>query len=183
MPHQLTFASSNKSKFDEIKFILSQLGIVVSFVEASLVEIQSDRLETIAIEKAKSAFAKITKPVIVEDDGLFIDCLNGFPGQYSSFVLHAIGNNGILRLMAGSRNRAASFKSAIAFFDGCLQMFFVGTTVGRISTRITKGGWGYDPIFIPLGTTLTFGELRVTKNQYSHRKKALEKFVRWYRKQ
>ena len=58
------------------------------------------------------------RKVIVEDDGLFVDSLSGFPGPYSSFVFKTIGNDGILKLLAGSTKRSAYFLSLIAFYDG-----------------------------------------------------------------
>jgi XTP/dITP diphosphohydrolase len=159
----ITFASTNQNKFLEVQSILSTRNISVDFSQIRLVEIQSDSLEEIAREKAKTAFAKVGRQVIVEDDGLFIDNLGGFPGQYSSFVFRTLGNDGILKLLAGSAKRSAYFRSLIAF-------------------RVTEGGWGYDPIFVPDGTDLTFAELKKSKNEYSHRKRALEKFALWYLK-
>jgi XTP/dITP diphosphohydrolase len=177
----ITFASTNQDKYLEIQLILSTQNISVDFVQTRLVEVQSDSLEEIAIEKAKTAFAKLDRPVIVEDDGLFIDSLGGFPGQYSSFVFNTIGNNGILRLLSGSAKRSAYFLSLIAFYNGKTLSISEGRVDGRISERITEGNsWGYDPIFMPDGTDLTFAQLKRRKNEYSHRKKALEKFARWY---
>src|ERR671925_202230 len=98
----ITFASTNQDKYLEVQLILSTQNISVDFAQTRLVEVQSDSLKEIAIEKAKTAFAKLGRPVIVEDDGLFIDSLGGFPGQYSSFVFNTIGNNGILRLLSGA---------------------------------------------------------------------------------
>jgi XTP/dITP diphosphohydrolase len=155
-------------------------SIAVNFSHIPLVEIQSDSLEEIAREKAKVAFAKVGRQVIVEDDGLFIDSLSGFPGQYSSFVFKTIGNDGILKLLAGSTKRSAYFLSMIAFYDGRILSISEGRVNGRITDRITEGGWGYDPIFVPDGTDLTFAELDKSKNEYSHRKRALEKFAQWY---
>jgi XTP/dITP diphosphohydrolase len=177
----VTFASTNQNKYREVQSILSPHGIAVDFVQVNLVEVQSDSLEEIAREKAKSAFAQVGRPVIVEDDGLFIDALKGFPGQYSSFVYKTIGNEGVLKLLAGSAGRSASFRSLIAFYDGKSLSISEGKVDGRISDRITEGGWGYDPIFIPAGTDMTFAQLKDKKNEYSHRRKALEKFALWYR--
>ena len=178
----ITFASTNQNKFLEVQSILSTRNISVDFSQLTLVEIQSDSLEKIAREKAKTAFAEVGRQVIVEDDGLFIDSLGGFPGQYSSFVFQTIGNDGILKLLAGSANRSAYFWSLIAFYNGITLSISEGRVNGRISDRITKGGWGYDPIFEPDGTDLTFAELKKSKNEYSHRKRALEKFADWYLK-
>ena len=179
----ITFASTNQNKFLEVQSILSTRNIYVDFSQIPLVEIQSDSLEEIAREKAKTAFAKVGRQVIVEDDGLFIDSLGGFPGQYSSFVFRTIGNEGILKLLVGSAKRSAYFCSLIAFYNGITLSISEGRVDGRISDRITEeGGWGYDPIFMPDGTDLTFAELKKSKNEYSHRKRALEKFVQWYLK-
>lgn len=122
------------------------------------------------------------RKVIVEDDGLFVDSLSGFPGQYSSFVFKTIGNDGILKLLARSAKRSAYFLSMIAFYDGRILSISEGRVNGKITDRITEGGWGYDPIFVPDGTDLTFAELEKNKNEYSHRKRALEKFAQWYLK-
>lgn len=176
----VTFTSTNQNKFLEVQSILAMHNIPVDFMQISLVEIQSDSLDEIAKEKTKSAFTQVGKPVIVEDDGLFIDSLKGFPGQYSSFVFKTIGNEGILKLLAESTNRTASFRSLIAFYDGNRLSISEGRIDGRISEKITEGGWGYDPIFIPAGTDLTFAQLKENKNKYSHRKKALDNFARWY---
>ena len=174
----VTFASSNRNKFDEVKSILAP-RVAVEFAQADLVEVQSDSLEEIAREKAKSAYSQVGRPVIVEDDGLYIDSLKGFPGQYSSFVFKALGNAGILKLLEGL-GRQASFRSIIAYYDGKDLRTFEGTVNGMIATGAAQGGWGYDPIFIPQGAEVTFAELAARKNEYSHRKKALDKFADWF---
>jgi XTP/dITP diphosphohydrolase len=176
----VTFASTNQNKFREVQSILAAHNISVDFAQISPVEIQSDSLEEIVREKVKSAFLQAGRPVIVEDDGLFIDALKGFPGQYSSHAFKTIGNEGILKLLAGSSNRGASFRSLIAFHDGRRLSISEGRVYGRIAEKMAEGGWGYDPIFVPAGTGLTFAELKDKKNDYSHRKKALDNFARWY---
>jgi XTP/dITP diphosphohydrolase len=176
----VTFASTNQNKYREVQSILSSHGIAVDFAQLNLVEVQSDSLEEIAGEKAKSAFSQVKRPVIVEDDGLFIDALKGFPGQYSSHAFKTIGNEGIMKLMAGSADRSASFRSLIAFYDGQHLSISEGRVDGKISYKITEGGWGYDPIFIPAGIDITFAQLKEKKNEYSHRKKALDNFAKWY---
>lgn len=176
---QVTFASANRNKYLEAQAILEQYGITVDFAKIDLVELQSDSLEQIAKDKARSAFDSLKKPVIVEDDGLFIDALKGFPGPYSSFVFQTIGNIGILKLLNGSADRSASFRSIIAYTDGINVSISEGLVKGKISDIVLGGGWGYDPIFIPDGTRLTFGELKEEKNNFSHRRKGLERFAEW----
>lgn len=179
----VTFASTNENKYREVEKILSSHGISVDFMWTSPVEIQSESLEEIAREKAKSAFVQVGKPVIVEDDGLFVDALKGFPGQYSSHAFKTIGNAGIIKLLVASADRSASFRSSIAFYDGKHLSISEGRVDGKISDNVTEGGWGYDPIFVPSGTSLTFAQLKEKKNEYSHRKKALDDFARLYSKE
>ncbi|WP_415281855.1 non-canonical purine NTP pyrophosphatase [Candidatus Nitrososphaera sp. FF02] len=135
---QVTFASTNQNKYNEVRSILAPHNISVDFLQAELVEIQSDSLEEIAREKAKSAYEKAGRPVIVEDDGLFIDALGGFPGQYSSYVFKTVGNAGILKLLEG-KARTARFLSIIAYTDGKSVGLFEGNVEGEHSG---KGGAG-----------------------------------------
>ena len=82
--YDLFFVSSNKNKYQEVKKILNNFGINVGFFKYNLQEIQSDLLKEIATQKVIDAFNQCKKPVIIEDDGLFIDNLRGFPGPFSS---------------------------------------------------------------------------------------------------
>ncbi len=173
----LFFASSNNHKFKEAKKILEEFSINLGFFRCNLEEIQSDSLKEIAKYKATQAFEKLRKPVIVEDDGLFIDSLNGFPGPYSSYVFKTIGNKGILNLL--KQKRKASFVSIISYHDKNSQKSFDSKSIGTISKKIIGKGWGYDPIFIPSNYKKTFAQLK-NKNEVSHRFKALKKFASWY---
>jgi len=173
----LFFASSNIHKFQEAKLILDDFGINLGFYKCDLEEIQSDSLQEIAKHKAIQAFQKCKKPVIVEDDGLFIESLRGFPGPYSSYVFKTIGNEGILKIL--KQNRKAKFVSIISFYDNKNYESFESKLNGIISKKIIGIGWGYDPIFIPSKSKETFAQLK-NKNKISHRFKALKKFSNWY---
>ncbi len=173
----LYFASSNINKFHEAKKILENFKINLGFFKCDLEEIQSTSLLEIAKAKATQAFKKCKNPIIVEDDGLSIDSLNGFPGPYSSYVFNTIGNKGILKLL--KQNRKAKFISIISFHDENNFEFFESKVSGIISEKIIGKGWGYDPIFIPSRSKKTFAQLK-NKNELSHRFKALKKFSNWY---
>jgi len=73
----LLFVSSNTDKFKEAKEILDSFGISIQFFKLNLVEIQSNSIKEIATKKAQDAFSKCKKPLIIEDDGLNIDSLDG----------------------------------------------------------------------------------------------------------
>ena len=178
MSSSIFFASSNKNKFEEAENIASKFGLKLKFLKSTLQEIQADNLEEIARHKSIQAFSICSKPVIVEDDGLFIKSLNGFPGSYSSFVFDTIGSKGILRLV--SRPRDASFRSIIAYCerDGDVHLFSADVE-GTISKKEQGVRWGFDPIFIPSGKNQSYSQL-TEKNQISHRYLALKKFANWY---
>lgn len=179
----MDFASSNINKYNEINNLVSDRknSIQVTFKKMKLKEIQSDSLLEVAENKVSQAFKINQKEIFVEDDGLFIEALNDFPGVYSSYVNKTIGNVGILDLLNNKINRNASFKSIIAFHDGHKIKSFTGEIKGRIPLDLTKGGWGFDPIFVPENSDLTFGQMDLkTKNEISHRKVALDKFLEWY---
>jgi len=173
----LLFVSSNYHKYQEAKKILYSFGIHLGFFKYELEEIQSLSLKEIALKKAVQAFQKCKKPIIVEDDGLFIDSLYGFPGPYSSYVFKTIGNKGILQLL--KQNRTAKFVSIISFCDNKNSKSFEANINGSISKTQNGEGWGYDPIFMPKNLNKTFAEL-ANKNELSHRYKALKKFSNWY---
>src|SRR5919112_5435060 len=154
----LYFISSNENKFLEIQKLLvtekkmktdNKNGVVseknkihLYFKKSLIKEIQSESILEVAEDKVKKAFDFIRKPVIIEDDGLFIEELNGFPGVYSSFVFKTIGNKGILNLLRNNENRRANFLSIITFFDGKTIKSFNGETTGYITTKIFSQGWG-----------------------------------------
>ena len=172
------FASSNKNKYEEAKAILSKFSINLKFFKSELEEIQADTLEEIALHKAQNAFSKCSRPVIVEDDGLFINSLNGFPGPYSAFVFKTIGNNGIINLI--KKDRKVTFQSVIAYCNKKQNVaLFSAAVAGKISTKPRGKRWGYDPIFIPDGQNKTYAEIK-EKNLVSHRYLALKKFANWY---
>ena len=177
---ELFFASSNEHKFEEAQRILSHLGVKIKLFKTTLEEIQSNSLSEIAKRKAIDAFTKIQKPVIIEDDGLFINSLNGFPGPYSSYVYETIGNKGLVRLLENTELRDAKFVAIIAYCNGVDDVqLFESSIPGKISSIIEKGGWGYDPIFIPDGESKTYANVP-NKDKLSHRSASLQKFSDWF---
>ena len=150
-------------------------------------EIQSADIMEVARFASSYAAKKYERPLIVEDTGLFIDALGGFPGPYASFVFRSIGSEAILRLLGGGEEeRRATFRSAVAYCEpGGVPRVFRGTIVGAIAKRAAgRRGFGFDPIFIPAGQTLTLAQLSIDeKCRISHRAEAATKFGEWYVRQ
>jgi len=183
---EIGFVSSNVQKYSEIsKVFLQKSKIQLRFLRMTLTEIQSSDLEEIAKFSLETCFQKnFTIPYFVEDSGLFIESLEGFPGPYSSYILKTIGLWGVLKLLEDKDNRKAFFQSSIALHFNNKIFLFTGRVNGNISTSISKSGWGYDPIFIPSkGDGKTFGELAEIKNRLSHRYLAVTKLISFLNKE
>jgi len=196
---ELLFITGNKGKLDEIAEFLKTSGIKLTHKHLDLVEPRSESIAEIAIEKAKSvhsAYAKfsafedpsskcaqktLNTPFIVDDSGLFVDCLNGFPGTNSNWTFKKIGYPGILALLEGKKDRSAAFKCAVALsIPGKEIVVFEGVEHGTIAYEAHgTEGFGYDPIFIPNGSTKTWAQAPEVKNIRSHRQQAIEKMVKW----
>lgn len=166
---ELYFVSSNTRKYEEFSRMLSDIANL-RFMEVDYLEPQGEELEEIVVTSAKWLSSYIRSPFFIEDSGLFIDSLGGFPGPYSSYVFKKIGNLGILKLMEGVKERGATFTSVIALaLQGRVEVF-KGEVRGEIAESMRGGGWGFDPIFIPKGSGgLTYGELGERKDLFSHR--------------
>lgn len=180
------FATGNVHKYQEACNILSKSNLATAMLNLETTEIQADNIETIAKTSALEAARKSNLPVFVEDAGLFIKPLNGFPGPYSSYVYRTLHTRGVLKLMENVRRRDAYFQSAVAFCDPN-RHFRVKCFRGKVDGWITreeqgKQGFGFDPIFIPrAGMGKTFAEMTLEeKNRYSHRAQALRRFATWY---
>jgi XTP/dITP diphosphohydrolase len=151
-------------------------------------EIQSDNLKEIAQTSAVNAYKQSKLPVFVEDAGLFIDALGGFPGPYAAYVYKKVHNSGILRLMEDVKDRRAKFQSVVAYCDQtlCEPKCFMGESNGEITLterkQSGKAAFGFDPIFQPAGSSMSFAEMTIEeKNGFSHRAKAIRKFAEWYK--
>ena len=155
------FVTGNQNKITEASVILSPLGFAVEQLliggqVPDLIEPQAEEIEEIAKSKLEQALSLTmgteleNEVLLVEDSGLFIDSLSGFPGPYSSFVHETIGLSGVLTLMAGKEDRGAEFRAVAAVsFQGNI-LTSTGICRGVISENISgDSGFGYDPIFIP----------------------------------
>jgi XTP/dITP diphosphohydrolase len=176
---KISFVTGNAHKAVEVATFFGG-AIEVTHVPLDIPELRSDDVETIAREKAQYAYTRLKTPLIVDDTGFIIDALNGFPGPYAAYVLTAIGNAGILKLMDAVPNRNARFTTAIAYADEQEIKVFSGTIDGRITTAPRgTAGFGYDPIFEVDGKTLAEIPLD-EKSKISHRALALTAFRDWF---
>jgi XTP/dITP diphosphohydrolase len=179
---KVCFATSNAHKLEEVSAVAREYGIELEQCSLPKIEVQGDSLVEIVSKSVILAYLFANRPVLVEDAGLFIKALNGFPGPYSSYVYRTIGLRGVLKLLEGVEEREACFKSAAALAYERGVIIGEGEVCGYITT-VPRGtrGFGFDPIFVPHGDTRTFAEMSVEeKNKYSHRAKAVSRVFAKY---
>lgn len=177
--NRILVATTNPHKLKEIKHILKRYK-----VKGSGIKIKEDgkTFEENAIRKARTVAKRFNCTAIADDSGLMVDCLKGAPGvrsaRYASPPTPQNLCQKLLKAMKDCKNRKASFICVIALArpDGKVKIF-KGIAQGRI-TKEMRGvhGFGYDPVFIPIGFKKTFAEMSpIFKNKISHRSRALKK--------
>lgn len=185
-PERIYFLTSNMGKYREAAAVAAASGLRLHMLTASKVEIQASSLQRIASYAAREAANRLEVNIVAEDAGLFVEKLHGFPGPYSSDAFKRLGTEGILKLMENISQRNAEFRSAVAFCKPCSKpRCFIGTVAGTINHNPRgTGGFGYDPIFIPVkGDGRTFAQMTVKeKNRISHRAESFRKLAQWLRK-
>ena len=181
------FATNNVNKFNEAREILAQNKISVGMIRIKSLEIQSNSLTEIAKASVLDSFRTYKLPIVVEDDGLFVDALNGFPGPYAAHAFRTIGNQGLLRLMRDMVDRKACFESVVSYqsLQLSVPVCFEGVSTGEILHEevkpLGKTSFGFDPIFRPDRSRKAFAQMSISeKCSFSHRANAFRKFGRWY---
>jgi len=169
----VTFVSTNPGKFREVRDLLAPFGVRTRWKRRTLPEPQAETLEEVVRAKL-DAVKDLRGYVLVEDSGLFIPSLGGFPGVYSAHFLKLWRFDPIFELLR-RRDRRAFFRTVAGVRQGNRRWSFVGEVPGRIAPR-ARGthGFGYDPIFVAEGENRTFAEIPVErKNELSHRARAV----------
>lgn len=179
----LWFVTENVHKYQEARRTLEPYKINVQMLKSPKTEIQSVSLEEIARFAAEEAAKRHKRMVVVEDSGLFVHALDGFPGPYSSYVYATVGTEGLLLLMSREDRRGAYFQSSLAVASPRgLNQSFSAKVYGTVARRSSgKNGFGFDPVFVPKGTRTTFAHGGIEfKQKHSHRAKAFRKLAKWY---
>ena len=182
---EIIFASNNLNKIREINNILGNSFTLLSLQDINLTEDIPENeitLEGNALYKARHIFKATGKNVFADDTGLEVEALNGRPGVHSARFAGEDKNSEaniekLLYLLENETNRNARFRTVIALILYGKEYLFEGTVTGKIIKQTRgKQGFGYDPVFVADGKSVTFAEMDLKeKNMISHRAKAFEK--------
>jgi XTP/dITP diphosphohydrolase len=174
------FVTTNEHKRREVERIL---GVELGRAAPDVPEVQALDSAEVAAQKARSAYDALGRPphpVLVEDSGLVIWTWNGLPGALTKWFLSSVGHEGLLEMLCGGDRRARAV-CAVAVADGRGEVrVFRGEVRGEISLEPKgEGGFGWDPIFVPEGSELTYAQMGDAKNEDSHRARAFRQVRGW----
>ncbi len=168
---RFTLVTGNRNKLAEAERIL---GFRPDAHELDLPEIQSLDLREVLHEKGREAWQRLQRPVVVEETGLELDALNGFPGPLVKWMLDAVGAEGIARTAHALGDPRATARCLLLFQDGEDTVMGEGAAPGFLVTE-PRGphGFGWDPVFKPEGRDETYAELSpAEKDELGHRGRA-----------
>jgi XTP/dITP diphosphohydrolase len=181
------FVTTNEDKRREAQRILGAELVDAALGPQDVPEIQALDFAEVAVHKARAAREALgfpPHPVIVEDSGLVVGAWNGLPGALTRWFLASVGNEGILSMLSGE-DRSASAVCAVAVADaGGEVRVFRGEVKGEIAPEPRgEGGFGWDPIFVPQASHLTYAEMGENKHEDSHRARAFRQVRGWLEEQ
>ncbi len=175
------FVTTNEHKRREVQEIL---GVALESAGLDLPEIQAIDPAEVAEEKARAAREALgvpDVPVLVEDSGLMVDAWDGFPGALTKWLMQGVGNEGLLRMLAPGEDRSARAVCVVALANADGEVHtFRGEVRGTLASGPRgEGGFGYDPVFVPGWSSMTYAELGEGKNADSHRARAFRAVREW----
>ncbi|KKU62978.1 MAG: deoxyribonucleotide triphosphate pyrophosphatase [Candidatus Amesbacteria bacterium GW2011_GWA1_47_16] len=161
MVKEICFVTGNPFKVLHARVALRDFGVSVVSKQVEMIEPREEEPEMVARQKALQAFKVLNQPLMVEDSGLFILGLNGFPKTFIHFVERTIGVANIIKMMAGVDNREVEFHQSLAYIEPGLSgpeifSYVDGgyTLADRVWETPSGEGWGeFDRILIPPGET------------------------------
>ncbi|MEM7585451.1 MAG: non-canonical purine NTP pyrophosphatase [Acidobacteriota bacterium] len=170
-----TLVTGNPNKLLEAERVV---GRPLRCEPLDLPEIQSLDLLEVLRAKGDEAWQRLQRPVVVEETGLALPAMGGFPGPLVKWMLEAIGPVGIARTVHALGDPRAVAQCALLYRDGDVVLIAEGETQGQLVERPRgSGGFGWDPVFVPAGQQLTCAELDPkVKDALAHRGRAWRNF-------
>jgi non-canonical purine NTP pyrophosphatase (RdgB/HAM1 family) len=152
----LVFVTGNQAKAD---YLSKYLDFPVEHIKLELDEIQSLNLTDVVRHKVRQAYEKVGRPVLVEDVSLELKALGRLPGPLIKWFIEELSLDEICALVDG-KDRGATARCVFGYFDGTREEYFEGNMSGNVPAKaVGAGGYGFDPVFIPNGYSVTRAEL------------------------
>jgi len=153
----IKFITGNSNKFNEVQ---AMLRLPIEQLNIDLPEIQSLDPQEVIRAKLEAALQHHKGSLMVEDNSMNMEALNGLPGPFIKWFEHAMGNDGLVDLVQKLGNSGVRITSTIGYAaeNGTIE-FFQGTLTGRIVPARGAKDFGWGPIFQPDGHDRTFGEM------------------------
>ena len=166
-----TLVTGNPNKLIEARRLC---GHQLNAAAVELPEIQSLDLAAVLAAKAEEAFRRLARPVIVEETGLELAAMNGFPGPLVKWMLEAVGAVGVAGTALALGDGTARAHCMLLYYDGERRHTAEGETTGRLVLPPRgDAGFGWDPVFQPEGEERTYGEMTAAeKDHIGHRGRA-----------
>ena len=184
---KLVFATHNKNKFTEVKAMLPKHIELLNLDDISCTDEIAETADTIegnALIKANYVRDTYGLDCFADDTGLEVKSLNNEPGVYSARYAGSDNNaqaniKKLLVNLLDKEDRSARFKTAIVLSTKQKDKMFLGLCEGEITTELHgEAGFGYDPIFRPIGFEKTFAEMTLAqKSEIGHRGKAMRQLI------
>ncbi len=165
MSKTITIVTSNKGKIHSLTNALEGLDVQVESQNLNLLEPQYDTIEAVAIYKAKMAFVRLKKPVLVHDGGLVVPALKGFPGVYTKYISDTLTPQDFINLMKDKEDKTCYLTQTMIYLDenGNFHQFqdkLMGKIADTVSTVDNDKGWGMLwQIFVPKGSDKPLAEI------------------------
>ncbi|MCL5436753.1 MAG: hypothetical protein M1549_02675 [Candidatus Dependentiae bacterium] len=187
MKREIFYATGNRGKFEDLHTFLKHSAPEITLLQFAeeLPELQSTDQRFVAIEKAKEAWRRLHRPVLIDDAGIYFERYDDFPGVFTKYFYRGVGFAGIQRLVPVGDPVYYQLHLVYAYGDS-EHAVFVGRCDGTLvypSEFPLNPPLPFDTLFVPRGETRTFAELRALGilEPYDHRVAACKDFLRWFR--
>lgn len=188
--HRIIAATNNAHKISEIRPLVEPDFRVLSLEDIGCAEELPETQATLegnSLQKAAYIYNRFQLPCFADDTGLEVEALDGAPGVFSARYAGEQKNSEdnialLLKNLAGQQNRKARFRTVITLIGLTAEaVTFEGVVAGSIlAHKKGRGGFGYDPVFVPDGFSRTMAEMTLDeKNRISHRGQAIRKLAGW----
>ncbi|MCH7501146.1 MAG: non-canonical purine NTP pyrophosphatase [Nitrospinae bacterium] len=181
---KIRFISNNKHKFKEAQEILKSTGVSIHPILLKINELQTENAEHLLKDKALKAYKVISRPLFVEHTCLYLKHLPNLPGGLTQLFWDNLKADRFAEIFGKTADPSVVAKTFIGYIDGKRFHQFQGEISGTVASEPSGNrDFQWDCVFIPDGFKETFADLGPKKNEISMRRKALDHFAEFLKRQ